>query len=201
VKIARNVALVVLAVGAALLVATFFAYRGTQSFIAESQPAQALVMEVTTSSSSGMRGKRFTHYRYRLRFATSSGDALEATAAQSSSGPEYQRGEIVPVRYLKSDPKVVEIEALRFIWLDVILLGVFSAAALVAGLGALWVSTHPGRNPTPRVAACFVIPPAVVGLTLMALFANVVVQVIFFGFLAFVAIDVARRRRSAGRRA
>lgn len=225
-KIVRALCAILILAGLGMLLLALHGYRDQSRFVADAATASGEVVEVMQRVSSGIRGKTSTHYAYRVRFRTASGETVDADAMEISSSPHFIVGEQVALLHERANPRRVTFDHFAMLWADIVVQFIVAAVLLGSGGTAFWVAGgrrtgRPGRFEAtlpemrrawregrltrdseyqPLLIACaFVGFPLLGGLLAFLLFAPGVVQVSVGAILLGIAIQVIRdkRRRSA----
>ena len=123
-------------VGLVFILVSFWTYRNTQQFLAQSETAQGEVIDlVLRSSHDGDSGTSSGVYYPVVRFATAEGEYIEFQSGVGSQPPAYRIGDSVTVRYRPDNPYRARIDSFFQLWFLSVLFGglgfVFGSIGLV----------------------------------------------------------------------
>lgn len=137
-RIFRWFTLIFAAVALVLLVVTAVTVVRTLRFQAESVlitgTVEALI--ATGSSCDDDVDTCRESYAPRVRFTTEDGRSVTFTSTYSSSKPEFEVNDPIPVRYLRSDPSGARVASSTNLWFAPLVTGFLTV--VFGGVGALW---------------------------------------------------------------
>ena len=134
----RQVGSLFFVIGLGLLLAAFFSYRSTSSFVDAALRMPGTVVELTRSASSGSTSTASgSTYRPVVSFRDANGNKHEFISSVGSNPPSHRKGEAVEVLYLENEPHEAKINSFMHLWFFAVLLGGLGLVFLLLGLGLL----------------------------------------------------------------
>ena len=111
-------------IGLVFILVSFWTYRNTRQFLAQSETAQGQVIDlVLRSSHDSNSGTSSGVYYPVVRFATPEGEYIEFQSGIGSQPPAYRIGDRVTVRYRPDDPYRARIDSFFQLWFLSVLFG------------------------------------------------------------------------------
>lgn len=119
-------------IGGAQLVAAYFFYSSTQTFLETAQKTQGVVTDLVRSTSSDS-----TTYQPVVEFQIQEGRIIEFTSNSGSNPPSYTRGESVEVLYDPGRPEKARINGFFSLWGLPVIFGGLGAVFFLIGAGMI----------------------------------------------------------------
>jgi hypothetical protein len=138
-KVLKIVSGVFSAIGTGMLVASFFVFSNTTSFISRAVEADGRVTDLERSRSSSSSGGSSTTYRPVVEFTTATGKHIEFVSSVGSSPPSYRVGEAVKVLYHPADPQRARIKSFFQLWFGFLIVFALGLVFATIGLGMIFV--------------------------------------------------------------
>lgn len=135
-KILKIVSGVFSIVGIGMLLASFFVFSNTTSFIARAVEADGRVTDLERSRSSSGSG---TTYRPVVEFTAATGKRIEFVSSVGSSPPSHRVGEAVKVLYNPTNPQRARIKSFFQLWFGFLIVFVMGLVFAAIGLGMIVV--------------------------------------------------------------
>lgn len=143
-KVLKIVSAVFSTVGIGMLVASFFVFSNTTSFISRAVEAHGKVTDLERSRSSSSSGSSTT-YRPVVEFTTATGKRIEFVSSVGSSPPSHRVGEAVKVLYNPADPQSARIKSFFQLWFGFLIVFFMGLVFAAIGLGMILVRSR-GRQ-------------------------------------------------------
>jgi uncharacterized protein DUF3592 len=140
-KVLKIVSAVFSTAGIGMLVASFFVFSNTTSFIGRAVEANGKVTDLERSRSSNSS----TTYRPVVEFTTATGKRIEFVSSVGSSPPSHRVGEAVKVLYNPTDPQSARIKSFFQLWFGFLIVFVLGLVFAAVGLGVIFVRAR-GRK-------------------------------------------------------
>jgi hypothetical protein len=140
-KVLKIVSAVFSTAGIGMLVASFFVFSNTTSFIGRAVEANGKVTDLERSRSSNSS----TTYRPVVEFTTATGKRIEFVSSVGSSPPSHRVGEAVKVLYNPADPQSARIKSFFQLWFGFLMVFVLGLVFAAVGLGMIFVRAR-GRK-------------------------------------------------------
>lgn len=140
-KVLKIVSAVFSTVGIGMLVASFFVFSSTTSFISRALEANGKVTDLERSRSSNSS----TTYRPVVEFTTATGKRIEFVSSVGSSPPSHRVGEAVKVLYNPTDPESARIKSFFQLWFGFLIVFGLGLVFAAVGLGMILVRAR-GRK-------------------------------------------------------
>lgn len=137
-RVLKIISAVFSAVGVGMLVASFFVFSNTTSFIRRAVEANGKVTDLERSRSSSSSGSSTT-YRPVVEFTTATGKRIEFVSSVGSSPPSHRVGESVKVLYNPADPQSARIKSFFQLWFGFLIVFFLGLAFATIGLGMIFV--------------------------------------------------------------
>lgn len=143
-KVLKIVSAVFSTVGIGMLVASFFVFSNTSSFIGRAVEADGKVTDLERSRSSSSSGSGTT-YRPVVEFTTATGKRIEFVSSVGSSPPSHRVGEAVKVLYNPTDPQSARIKSFFHLWFGFLIVFALGLIFAAVGLGMIFIRAR-GRK-------------------------------------------------------
>ncbi|MEM8603584.1 MAG: DUF3592 domain-containing protein, partial [Cyanobacteria bacterium P01_H01_bin.121] len=127
-------------VGIGMLVATYFFYTNTQTFLDSAIAAEGTVIELIRS-----RSNDSTTYRPIVQFTSPSGEPIEFVSSVGSNPPRYKPGQTVAILYNPENPQNARLDGFFALWGSSLILGGIGTSFTATGIG-LWVGERQQRR-------------------------------------------------------
>ncbi|MEO8089185.1 MAG: DUF3592 domain-containing protein [Gemmatimonadales bacterium] len=137
-KILRIVCGVFSIIGIGMLVASFFVFSNTTSFIARAVEADGRVTDLERARSNSSSGSSTT-YRPVVEFITATGKRIEFVSSVGSSPPSHRVGEAVKVLYNPTNPQSARIKSFFQLWFGFLIVFALGLVFATIGLGMIFV--------------------------------------------------------------
>ena len=137
-KVFRFVACLFTLIGTLMLIGTGLWYLSTKAFITRATHAEGIVIDLVESDSYSRSSRSYTPtYRAVVSFKDAQGKEWTFTSSVSSSSPEHQIEEKVPVLYLPGQEHNAEINTFLSLWLGHLIFGGLGLIFFFIGSGFL----------------------------------------------------------------
>lgn len=128
-------------VGLGMLVAAFFWYSSSATFLEKAITTEGTVIDLVVNRSSDSRT-----YSPVIEFLDQKGKSIEFESRTGSNPPDYSRGERVEVLYVPAEPRQAKINGFFSLWGGVLIVGGLGTIFFLVGAALVVVPIVKGRK-------------------------------------------------------